>query len=97
MDELKFGNKDMAEAKKGLAASGERKSAAEGDLEVTSKDLAIIVLLLLLIMILLIIITRTLILRLTLILILGPREGHRGQGGAPPRLHVEGGGAPGKM
>lgn len=39
-DEIKFGNKDLDEAKKGLAASGGAKSAAEGDLFVTSKDLA---------------------------------------------------------
>merc|ERR1719238_1110659 len=38
-DSLKFANEDMAEAKKGLAESGEKKATAEGDLEVTSKDL----------------------------------------------------------
>merc|ERR1719243_241669 len=39
-DEIKFANKDMDKAKKGLAASQEKKAGAEGDLEVTSKDLA---------------------------------------------------------
>ena len=39
-DEIKFGNKDMAEAKKGIAASSEKKAAAEGDLAATSKELA---------------------------------------------------------
>jgi len=39
-DEIKFANKDMAEAKKGLAASQEGKATAEGDLSVTKKDLA---------------------------------------------------------
>jgi len=39
-DEIKFGNKDMGEAKKGLAGSGEAKATAEGELESTSKDLA---------------------------------------------------------
>uniref|UniRef100_A0A7S2DL99 Uncharacterized protein n=1 Tax=Alexandrium andersonii TaxID=327968 RepID=A0A7S2DL99_9DINO len=38
-DEIKFANKDMSEAKQGLAKSGEAKAAAEGDLEVTTKDL----------------------------------------------------------
>jgi len=38
-DELKFGNKDMSEAKRGIAVSSEKKSTAEGDLSVTSKDL----------------------------------------------------------
>jgi len=38
-DEIKFGNQDMDEAKKNLAASGEAKAAAEGDLAVTSKSL----------------------------------------------------------
>merc|ERR1719181_561007 len=38
-DSIKFANEDMAEAKKGLAEAGEKKSAAEGDLEVTQKDL----------------------------------------------------------
>merc|ERR1719316_218185 len=39
MDEIKFANKDMDKAKKGLAESQEKKAGAEGDLEVTSKDL----------------------------------------------------------
>merc|ERR1719389_1296889 len=39
-DEIKYANKDLDKAKKSLAASAERKAAAEGDLEVTSKDLA---------------------------------------------------------
>merc|ERR1740127_448259 len=36
----KFANKDMDKAKKGLSESQEKKATAEGDLEVTSKDLA---------------------------------------------------------
>merc|ERR1719436_253808 len=39
-DEIKFGNADMAEAKKGLAESAEKQAVANGDLAVTSKDLA---------------------------------------------------------
>jgi len=39
-DKLKFANKEMADAKKGLAATGETKATAGGNLEVTSKDLA---------------------------------------------------------
>jgi uncharacterized coiled-coil DUF342 family protein len=39
MDEIKFANKDMDKAKKGLAESQEKRAGAEGDLEVTSKDL----------------------------------------------------------
>merc|ERR1719433_965740 len=39
-DEIKFGNADMAEAKKGLAESAEKQAVANGDLVVTSKDLA---------------------------------------------------------
>merc|ERR1719486_1045423 len=39
-DEIKYANKDMDETKKGLAESNEAKAAAEGDLKVTSKDLA---------------------------------------------------------
>jgi len=39
-DEIKFANKDMGEAKTGLAASEEGKATAEGDLSVTKKDLA---------------------------------------------------------
>merc|ERR1719460_666950 len=39
-DEVRFANKDMDKAKKNLAKSTEKKAGAEGDLEVTSKDLA---------------------------------------------------------
>merc|ERR1740127_241142 len=39
-DEIKFANKDMDKAKKGLSESQEKKAVADGDLEVTSKDLA---------------------------------------------------------
>merc|ERR1719258_389719 len=39
-DEIKYGNADMSKAKSNLAASGEAKATAEGDLAVTSKDLA---------------------------------------------------------
>jgi chromosome segregation ATPase len=39
-DEIKFSTKDMNEAKKSSAASGEAKSAAEGALAATSEDLA---------------------------------------------------------
>jgi len=39
-DEIKFASQDLAEAKKGLAASAEAKAKATGDLQVTSKDLA---------------------------------------------------------
>mmetsp|Transcript_1887 Transcript_1887/g.5358 ORF Transcript_1887/g.5358 Transcript_1887/m.5358 type:complete len:676 (+) Transcript_1887:77-2104(+) len=39
-DEIKFGNSDLSEAKKGIAQSGQAKANAEGDLEVTSKELA---------------------------------------------------------
>merc|ERR1719221_959578 len=39
-DEIKFGNKDMSNTKKGRAAAGQAKAAAEGDLDVTSKDLS---------------------------------------------------------
>merc|ERR1712008_557218 len=38
-DELKFAAKEMAAAKAGIAASNEKKATAEGDLEVTTKDL----------------------------------------------------------
>merc|ERR1719502_425087 len=38
-DEIKYGNKDLAKAKKALAESEEKKASAEGDLEVTTKDL----------------------------------------------------------
>merc|ERR1719291_442668 len=36
-DEIKFGQKEIAEAKKARAASGEKRAAAEGDLAATSK------------------------------------------------------------
>merc|ERR1719243_119089 len=36
-DEIKFANKDMDKAKKDLAASQEKKAAATGDLEATTK------------------------------------------------------------
>merc|ERR1719272_2665696 len=39
-DEVKFAEKDMDKAKKGLAESQEKKAAATGDLDSTSKDLA---------------------------------------------------------
>jgi len=39
-DEMKFAQKDMDEAKSGLAESQESKSVAEGDLAATSEDLA---------------------------------------------------------
>jgi len=39
-DAIKFATKDLGQAKQDIAASGEKKSAAEGDLAVTSKDLA---------------------------------------------------------
>merc|ERR1719262_1415467 len=38
-DQIKFGNAELDKAKKGLAASGEAKATAEGDLAVTTKDL----------------------------------------------------------
>jgi DNA repair exonuclease SbcCD ATPase subunit len=38
-DSMKFANKDMDAAKKGLSESQEKKATAEGDLEVTQKDL----------------------------------------------------------
>jgi len=39
-DELKYANKELDEAKSGIAEAGEKKSKAEGELEVTSKGLA---------------------------------------------------------
>merc|ERR1719174_3481136 len=39
-DAIKFANKEMSEAKKGVAASQEAQGTAEGDLELTKKDLA---------------------------------------------------------
>merc|ERR1719324_1215341 len=39
-DEIKYGTKDLDKAKKDLGASAEAKATAEGDLAVTSKDLA---------------------------------------------------------
>merc|ERR1719311_1747059 len=39
-DEIKYANQDLDKAKKALAKSAETKAAAEGDLEVTQKDLA---------------------------------------------------------
>jgi len=39
-DQIKFGNKDLTGAKKDTAGSAERKATAEGDLKVTSKELA---------------------------------------------------------
>jgi len=38
-DEVAFAAKDLEEAKKGIAASKEKKATAEGDLETTTKDL----------------------------------------------------------
>merc|ERR1719478_972884 len=39
-DEIKYASKELDEAKKGLGASNEAQATAEGDLSVTSKDLA---------------------------------------------------------
>merc|ERR1719486_1359488 len=39
-DEIKYATKDLDQAKKDLGASDEAKGTAEGDLAVTSKDLA---------------------------------------------------------
>merc|ERR1719181_2386806 len=39
LDQIKFAKSEMAAAKKGLAASGEKKATAEGDLDVTTKEL----------------------------------------------------------
>merc|ERR1719393_966406 len=38
-DEIKFAKKETSDANKGLAEAGEKKSVAEGDLDVTSKTL----------------------------------------------------------
>ncbi|CAK0840274.1 unnamed protein product, partial [Prorocentrum cordatum] len=39
-DEIAYGKKELAEAKANTASSGEKKAAAEGDLQATSSDLA---------------------------------------------------------
>merc|ERR1719506_456287 len=39
-DEIKYGNQDLDKAKKGLATSEEAEAVAQGDLDVTSADLA---------------------------------------------------------
>merc|ERR1712062_945296 len=39
-DKIKYETKEMAEAKQGIAASNEKKATAEGDLDMTSKNLA---------------------------------------------------------
>merc|ERR1719215_1740299 len=39
-DEIKYSNKELKEAKGGIAAAGEKKASLEGDLGITSKDLA---------------------------------------------------------
>merc|ERR1719337_636159 len=39
-DEIRYSNKDLAQTKKAIAAAGEAKASAEGDLAVTSKDLS---------------------------------------------------------
>jgi len=39
-DEISYANKELDEAKKGIAVSSEKKSNAEGDLDATSKELA---------------------------------------------------------
>merc|ERR1719498_1865266 len=39
-DEIKYGNADLSKAKKDLAGSAQSKSAAEGDLSVSTSDLA---------------------------------------------------------
>merc|ERR1719242_39004 len=38
-DKIKYETKELAEAKTGIAASNEKKATAEGDLEVTTKNL----------------------------------------------------------
>ena len=39
VDEVRYANKEMAEAKAAIAESGEKKAIAEGDLDVTTKEL----------------------------------------------------------
>jgi len=39
-DKIKYETKELAEAKQGIAASNEKKATAEGDLDMTSKNLA---------------------------------------------------------
>eukprot|EP00429_Kryptoperidinium_foliaceum_P015088 CAMPEP_0176037292 /NCGR_PEP_ID=MMETSP0120_2-20121206/18474_1 /TAXON_ID=160619 /ORGANISM="Kryptoperidinium foliaceum, Strain CCMP 1326" /LENGTH=641 /DNA_ID=CAMNT_0017370681 /DNA_START=79 /DNA_END=2000 /DNA_ORIENTATION=+ len=39
-DEMKYGNKEISEAKSGIAAAGSKKAKAEGDLTVTSNELS---------------------------------------------------------
>ncbi|CAK0799296.1 unnamed protein product [Prorocentrum cordatum] len=39
-DAIRYANKELSEAKKGINAAGEKKATAEGDLEVTKADLA---------------------------------------------------------
>ena len=41
VDEIKCANKELEEAKKGIAENGEKKAVAEGDLDVTSKELSL--------------------------------------------------------
>mmetsp|Transcript_17505 Transcript_17505/g.46642 ORF Transcript_17505/g.46642 Transcript_17505/m.46642 type:complete len:687 (-) Transcript_17505:118-2178(-) len=38
-DEIKYGQKELAEAKQGIAAAGSKKASGEGDLDMTSKNL----------------------------------------------------------
>ena len=40
VDEIKYANKAMDEVKKRIAENGEKKAAAEGDLDVTLKELS---------------------------------------------------------
>ena len=40
VDEIKYANKELGEAKKAIAECGEKKAIAEGDLDVTSKELS---------------------------------------------------------
>ena len=39
VDEVKYANKEMAEAKAAIAESGEKKAIAEGNRDVTTKEL----------------------------------------------------------